>query len=149
MTRASGDGSLIAVVGISCRLPHAPDPGAYWQLLASGRDAIAELPGERRELAGARRRGPDEEPGARLGGFLDRVDRFDPAFFGISPREAAAMDPQQRLALELAWEALEDARIAPERARRDRDRRLRRRDLGRLRAALVDRRGAEAIGRHT
>ena len=52
MARAPGDGSLIAVVGISCRLPHAPDPEAYWQLLASGRDAISELPTERWELAG-------------------------------------------------------------------------------------------------
>ncbi len=31
----------------------------------------------------------------RLGGFLDRIDAFDPLFFGISPREAREMDPQQ------------------------------------------------------
>jgi acyl transferase domain-containing protein len=114
MTRAAGGGSLIAVVGISCRLPHAPSLDAYWQLLAGGRDAISELPRERWELGGG---GDDEalreEPGALLGGFLDGVDRFDPGLFGISPREAAAMDPQQRLALELAWEALESAGIVP------------------------------------
>ncbi|MGA4838242.1 SDR family NAD(P)-dependent oxidoreductase [Streptomyces sp. G45] len=52
--------------------------------------------------------------GLRRGGFLDRVDAFDPAFFGISPREALAIDPQQRLFAELAWEALEDAGIVPE-----------------------------------
>src|SRR5207247_8327856 len=34
-------------------------------------------------------------------------------FFGIAPREAASMDPQQRLLLEVAWEALEDAALAP------------------------------------
>ena len=114
MTRASGEGSLIAVVGMSCRLPRAADVVAYWDLLERGEDAVSEVPDERWRLAG---REPTEglseaDPEARFGAFLERVDGFDAAFFGISPREAAAMDPQQRLALELAWEALEDAGVA-------------------------------------
>jgi acyl transferase domain-containing protein len=50
---------------------------------------------------------------ARSGGFVADATGFDAGFFGISPREAAAMDPQQRLMLEVAWEALERARIEP------------------------------------
>ncbi|MBF6049191.1 SDR family NAD(P)-dependent oxidoreductase [Streptomyces sp. NRRL B-1677] len=93
----------VAVVGLSCRLPGAPGPDAFWQLLESGHSAVTGPPADRlREGA---------LPAA--GGFLDRVDGFDPDFFGISPREAAAMDPQQRLLLELGWEALEDAGIPP------------------------------------
>ncbi|MFF8900938.1 type I polyketide synthase [Streptomyces lydicus] len=88
----------VAVVGIGCRFPQADGPGAFWRLLRRGGDAITD------RRAG---RGP-----AR-GGFLDRVDGFDPGFFGISQREAVVMDPQQRLALELAWEAFEDARTLP------------------------------------
>ncbi len=96
----------IAVVGMSCRLPQADDPGRFWRLLRDGVDAVTDVP------AG---RWPDAEVTEhRRGGFLSGVDGFDAAFFGISPSDAAAMDPQQRLVLELAWEALEDARIAPD-----------------------------------
>src|SRR5215469_8665852 len=95
----------VAVVGLSCRLPGAADPDEFWRLLRAGVDAVADVPADRWPAAGA--------SGYRRGGFLPHVDRFDAAFFGISPNEAAAMDPQQRLALELAWEALERARIAP------------------------------------
>src|SRR5207302_10515260 len=60
---------------------------------------------------------PDPEaPGkmyTRFGSFLDNVDQFDAQFFGISPREAVSMDPQHRLLLEVSWEALENAGIAP------------------------------------
>ena len=114
MTAASPGDPLIAVVGMSCRLPRAPSPAGFWGLLESEQHAVDEIPGERWELAGRQRqRLGDADPGARFGAFLDRVDRFDPAFFGISPREAAAMDPQQRLVLELAWEALEDTGVVP------------------------------------
>ncbi len=47
------------------------------------------------------------------GGYLDAPFDFDPTVFGMSPREAAQVDPQQRLLMEVVWEALEDARIAP------------------------------------
>src|SRR3990167_8886293 len=51
----------------------------------------------------------------RYGSFLKQEDLFDPEFFSITPREAQDMDPQQRISLEVAWEALENAGIAPER----------------------------------
>jgi acyl transferase domain-containing protein len=89
----------VAVVGLSCRLPQAPDPDSFWQLLRAGRDALTPPPACRDDPAAP------GKAGAGRGGFLDRVGHFDPAFFGISPREAAAMDPRQRLMLEpsLAW----------------------------------------------
>ncbi|TXS34815.1 type I polyketide synthase, partial [Streptomyces sp. OR43] len=98
----SAHSAPIAVIGLACRLPGAPDPAAFWQLLSRGEDAVGEAPAGRRS-AGAPARG----------GFLDEVDRFDAGFFGVPPREAAAMDPQQRLLLELGWEALEEAGIVP------------------------------------
>ncbi|NJL29201.1 MAG: hypothetical protein HC897_15615 [Thermoanaerobaculia bacterium] len=110
-----GDAEPIAIVGLGCRFPGAPDLAAFWNLLENGVDAIREVPAERWDL----RELYDPDPAApgkmstRWGGFLDRVDGFEPAFFGISPQEAERMDPQQRLLMELAWEALEDAAIAP------------------------------------
>lgn len=92
----------IAIVGLSCRFPGAPDAAAFWRLLSSGADALTEPPVGR--WAGA---------GPPRGGFLDRIDEFDPEFFGISPREAPHVDPQQRLMLELMQEALDDAGIPP------------------------------------
>ncbi|MBA0054242.1 type I polyketide synthase, partial [Streptomyces sp. AJS327] len=100
------DRQPIAVVGVSCRLPDAETPEAFWRLLCDGRSAVGSVP------EGRWREEPAEEE-ARRGAFLDEVDRFDAAFFGVSPREARTMDPQQRLTLELCWEALEDAGIVP------------------------------------
>ncbi|MEU0839646.1 type I polyketide synthase [Streptomyces sp. NPDC005962] len=101
----------IAVIGFSSRLPQANSPEDFWRLLRDGTDAVTPVPSGRWD----RRTGQDVTVAAERGGFLGQVDGFDADFFGVSPREAAAMDPQQRLALELGWEALEDAGTAPDR----------------------------------
>ena len=109
----------IAIIGMSCRYPGgANSPEQLWELVASGRDAIAEFPGDRGRGVERFQRSGDGEPGEGKvfrGGFLADVADFDPVFFGISPREALTMDPQQRLLLETSWEALEDAGIDPRR----------------------------------
>ncbi|BBB02259.1 putative modular polyketide synthase [Actinacidiphila reveromycinica] len=97
----------IAVIGMACRLPMAPDPASYLRLLRAGDSAIISAPAGRPLPPGPQ----DAAPAP--GGYLDAVDTFDAEFFGISPREAEQMDPRQRLALELGWEALEDAGIVP------------------------------------
>ena len=33
----------IAIVGIGCRFPGGPNPGAFWRLLQNGGDALAEV----------------------------------------------------------------------------------------------------------
>jgi glutamate-1-semialdehyde-2,1-aminomutase len=115
---ASGD---IAVIGMSCRFPQAPDLASYWQLLANGDNAITEVPTQRWG-----QNWYDVNPDtanktySRWGGFIDDIDLFDPLFFQISPREAELMDPQQRIFLEVVWEALEHAGYRPEQLEPDR-----------------------------
>jgi acyl transferase domain-containing protein/NADPH:quinone reductase-like Zn-dependent oxidoreductase/NAD(P)-dependent dehydrogenase (short-subunit alcohol dehydrogenase family)/SAM-dependent methyltransferase/acyl carrier protein len=102
----------IAIIGIGCRFPGGVNnPESFWKLLEEGREAVSDVPPDRWNVE----RFFDAEPGvpgksiARRGGFLERIDQFDPQFFGISPREAPYVDPQHRLLLETAWEAIEDA----------------------------------------
>ncbi|MCW8096121.1 type I polyketide synthase [Streptomyces tauricus] len=95
----------IAVIGMGCRFPGAPDPDSYWRLLVDGRDAITGVPGGRWAT--------EQVDAPAFGGFVDRVDEFDARFFGLSAREAARMDPQQRLLLETAWQTVEDAGLDP------------------------------------
>ncbi len=107
----------IAIVGMACRFPGgANDPDSFWRIQRDGVDAISEVPPSRWAID--EYYDPDrEKPGkmyTRYGGFLDQVDRFDARFFGISPREAVQLDPQHRILLEVTWEALERAGIAPD-----------------------------------
>ncbi len=114
---APAESTAIAVVGMACRFPQAPDLETFWRLLHNQGDGIREVPAARWDINAYY----DPEPGAqgkmitRYGGFIEAVEQFDPYFFGISPREAESTDPQQRLILEVAWEALEHAGLAPAR----------------------------------
>ena len=105
----------IAIVGMACRFPGAPNVAAFWDLLAGERDAIVEVPADRWD--GLAFYDPDPRTADRMstrwGGFVDGIGDFDADFFGVAPREAVSMDPQQRLLMHTAWEALEDAAIVP------------------------------------
>jgi polyketide synthase 13 len=103
----------IAIVGLSTRFPGAGyTPESMWEMLDEGRDGISDLPdGRWSEFTGDARLAERIAATVTRGGYLDDVKGFDAEFFAMSPREAVNVDPQQRLALELTWEALENARI--------------------------------------
>jgi acyl carrier protein len=77
----------IAVIGMGCRFPGAPDCESFWQLLHDGVDAIRQVPSDRWDAGRYDYQGLNaaEIQSSRYGAFLHGVDRFDPQFFGISP----------------------------------------------------------------
>ena len=115
--RTQGEDERIAIVGMACRFPGAPDLDAFWRLLEEGGNAVTEGrpdPGIWKGILGD----PEaEEPLYRRGAFLEGIDRFDSAFFRIAPIEARLMDPQHRMLLETSWQVLEDAGVDPEQLR--------------------------------
>ncbi|HEX2968422.1 MAG TPA: beta-ketoacyl synthase N-terminal-like domain-containing protein [Bacteroidales bacterium] len=104
----------IAVIGIACRFPGAPDARKYWDNLINGRESITHFTDE--DLSASEynyeslRNNPDY---VKARGVLNGIDMFDADFFEMTPREAAETDPQHRIWLETAWHALEDAGCDP------------------------------------
>ncbi len=103
----------VAIVGIGTRFPgDLNTPEQMWQALLEGRDAITDLPeGRWEEFLGEPRIAARVAKAHTRGGYLSDIKGFDAEFFALSKMEADNIDPQQRMALELTWEALEDARI--------------------------------------
>ncbi|MEV6116045.1 amino acid adenylation domain-containing protein [Streptomyces sp. NPDC052109] len=100
----------IAVIGMACRFPGAPDLVAFWQLLRTGGFAVTEVPPGRWDVDRLYR--PEHQAGhsiSKWGGFVDALEDFDPEFFGMSDREARDLDPAIRLTLEGTASCLRDA----------------------------------------
>ena len=104
----------IAIVGMACRFPGAPDIAAFWRQLETGRDAVTNGRQDDGSWTGVAGDPAVEDGISGRGGFVEEIDRFDARFFGMTPIGARMTDPQQRLLLETSWRALEDAGIDPE-----------------------------------
>ncbi|MGI9545065.1 MAG: type I polyketide synthase, partial [Cyclobacteriaceae bacterium] len=101
----------IAIVGMSCRFPGAPNISEYLNLLQTGQETITQLSNE--ALASALipesiYRDPNYVP---YRGILNDIELFDSGFFKLTPQQAALLDPQHRVWLECVYLALEDANV--------------------------------------
>ena len=110
MSRASG----VAIVGLACRFPGAPDADAFWRNLVAGVESVTFFTDDELRRAGVAPSDLQDPAYVKAAPVLANAEAFDAAFFGYSPREARLMDPQQRIFLEVAWSALEDAGLAPD-----------------------------------
>lgn len=103
----------IAIIGMACIYPGAPDLKSFWQNIVNGVDAISEVPPARWDPVFY-----DPESDAvdrfycRRGGFVDAHAHFDPLRYGVMPNAVEAADPDQLLSLRIGIEALEDAGYA-------------------------------------
>ncbi|HYV86487.1 MAG TPA: SDR family NAD(P)-dependent oxidoreductase [Patescibacteria group bacterium] len=100
----------IAIVGMSCLLPGAGDPAAFWENILRKKDLIEEIPADRFDAdtwfdADPKAR---DRINSRWGGFVRDV-LFDPMKYGIPPASIPSIEPAQLLALELVDRALRDA----------------------------------------
>ncbi|MBA0052920.1 SDR family NAD(P)-dependent oxidoreductase [Streptomyces sp. AJS327] len=111
--RAERADTDIAIVGMSCVYPDAPDAAGFWANILAGTDAVREVDPGRWDPRIYHRPHADGESGAettvsKWGGFLPPVP-FDPLRYGLPPAALGQIDPAQLLALRCAEETLADA----------------------------------------
>ncbi|MFJ3776110.1 SDR family NAD(P)-dependent oxidoreductase [Streptomyces sp. NPDC090075] len=95
----------IAIVGMACMFPQAPDLATFWANVVAGHDAVTEVPPERWDPAVHHAEGGTT---SKWGGFLPPIP-FDALSYGIPPASLGHIEPVQLLALEAARRALDDA----------------------------------------
>jgi acyl transferase domain-containing protein len=100
----------VAIIGMACVFPKAPDLQTYWENIVSKVDAIDDPP---------RDRGIDQffDPQStendriycKRGGYLKDLPRFNPVDHGIMPVAVDGAEPEHFMALKVAHDALVDA----------------------------------------
>ncbi|MRV71682.1 acyltransferase domain-containing protein [Duganella sp. FT92W] len=108
-------GFKVAIIGMSCRFPRAPDLATFWSNIQGGVDAISAYPMAQRWGRQDGYYTPGSAPGleqtyCHRAGVVDDLS-FDPLAYGIVPREVEEAEADQFLMLDLARSALADAGI--------------------------------------
>lgn len=108
MTTPSPLPEPIAIIGMACIFPDAPDLQTFWNNIIGGVDAVGDPVANwdaQRYLDTGRIK-------TCKGGWLKDLYRFDPREFGIMPNSMDGGEPDHFLALKVARDALADAGYA-------------------------------------
>ena len=101
----------IAIIGMDCIFPGAPDIQTYWQNIISKVNSITDPPEEAWDSD--THYDPDSLENDRVycsrGGYIGQLAHFDPLDYGIMPTAVEGGEPDQWLALKVAHNALHDA----------------------------------------
>ena len=92
----------IAIVGMDCVFPGAPNLAAFWRNVVLGANCLTPIPLKRWNQLEIHDLPPVP------GGFIDEPVEFDPLPFGIMPAEVEEGDPEQFLVLSVIERALRD-----------------------------------------
>ena len=111
MSKTTSSSNDIAIVGMACIFPKAPNLQAYWQNIVSKVDAITDPPADRHiDFYYEPESKANDRIMCRRGGYLDPID-FNPIEFGIMPVSVDGAEPEHFAALKVAAAALADAGI--------------------------------------
>lgn len=104
----------IAIVGVSCNFPDAPNAGKYWENLLGQKNSIREIPETRWDWKQYYSENNAEgKTNSKWAALIENHDCFDAKFFNIDEEEAKLMDPQERLLLQEVYKSFQDAGINP------------------------------------
>jgi acyl transferase domain-containing protein len=101
----------IAIIGMSCLFPGAPDLKTYWQNIISKVNCITDPPEDAwdSEIYYDPNSTENDRVYCKRGGYIGPLARFDPLEHGIMPTEVKGGEPDQWLALQTARDAFSDA----------------------------------------
>ncbi|HEV8701737.1 MAG TPA: beta-ketoacyl synthase N-terminal-like domain-containing protein [Candidatus Polarisedimenticolia bacterium] len=100
----------IAIIGMACVFPKAPDLRTYWENILGSVDAIGDPPaGSGTERVFDPSSNDNDRLYTKRGGYLGDIVRFDPLEYGVMPRAVDGSEPEHFLALRLAHDALKDS----------------------------------------
>lgn len=114
-TDQADNSEIIAITGMSLRVPGADSPDQFWQNLKNGTESITFFNDDQLRSAGVDEALLVNPDYVKAMGRLEGVELFDARFFDMTPKEAEILDPQHRVLMEGVWRALENAAIDPER----------------------------------
>jgi acyl transferase domain-containing protein/phosphopantetheinyl transferase/acyl carrier protein len=108
----------IAIVGMACIFPGAPDAKTYWRNIVSKVDAVSDPPGDwGAEIFYQPNSTESNRVYCKRGGYLHDLAAFDPLQYGVMPSSIDGGEPDHFLALRVAHEAMADAGYCGEGAR--------------------------------
>jgi acyl transferase domain-containing protein/phosphopantetheinyl transferase len=118
-TAVRGD---VAIIGMACALPGAPDLETFWHNIVNKVDAITDVPPGRwdPEVFFDPNSDSNDRVYSKRGGYITYPIRFNPSEYGVIPIVAMHGEPEQFLALIVAHQALADAGYLNRPAHRDR-----------------------------
>ncbi|KAL4910615.1 hypothetical protein BDW74DRAFT_184453 [Aspergillus multicolor] len=110
----------LAVVGYALRYPgDATTPQKFWDMLIQRKCASSKYPPDRLNIDAHYNPSANRPDTLSVNGghfITGDLGAFDAPFFSLTTAEAEGMDPQQRMALEVSYQALENAGISLDQA---------------------------------